>query len=263
MNSKERSNFILNSVKDEFTCQASMYWASKYVEDSFRNDYHYTKNSQGQQPHENDWFTVNITRPNSKPGQIYVINISSFNSELSEIKVATFLENNRSELHSFLFHGTNHDHAVSIINNNILLGMGSETQDFSHGKGFYLAEEYKFAKQSSRKETKPSVIVYKVHRNLLNADQNKGLDLYTRPREWKEIIKYFRSGKEDHLTPSINIKSLNFIRGEMCCNPFSGDEPEPFPGDPRIQLCIKKTFFGKKLGSIENILCVIFYNSRN
>lgn len=268
---QERSRKMVDAVTEEFFfCQNASYWAQKYVSDSLlnhpifaeRKDYPYMETNEGAYAGEDRFFRININRHGSNSISVQIMNATSCHSQELLKVIKDYLKNQQSDHHCFWFHGTNHTSASSLLESGINLCMGKLTQDFSDGKGFYLTDKLTFSLKWSRLNSKPAVVIYKIPKLLLDTDLNKGLDLYMKPRELKEIVRYYKSGRKESLKLPINPDEFKYIIGERCTYPIGSDGPKPCGDDLRTQLCIKNADYAKAFGSVENILAVIFYKSK-
>lgn len=170
------------------------------------------------------------------------------------------------------YHGTSLDSAKNIAHF-IDLGCGKPCQDFSHKCGFYLNIDEegarKFAKNSRTHENKiPAVVIFKEPRNL---HEYCGLNLSDDENDWKDIIRYNRSGQSIFLeerNESIyrNYEKCDYIVGPMYERTFRINKnkwtwttsPDGFHNSYR-QLCIKSEKLANEFS--KNIFDIICFES--
>ena len=118
-----------------------------------------------------------------------------------------------------LYHGTDHESAVDILNGRgIHLSAGRQKRDFSSGKGFYLTKKFDHAfKWAKRKTIKPAILVFRLkHGEFWNNEKIRRLNLcfHENPQKWAKIVALFRSGKQSAETREIS-RNYDLIEGSV------------------------------------------------
>ena len=189
----------------------------------------------------NEWFTLPDDK-NDRKQPVKVINVDEVGKEnkcyLSQNGVADFMDSLNVDSHEVLFHGTSHQHAKNIIEDGIDLNKGAKGQDFSHGDGFYLGDNFKKACEWPVHcgHSHPAVLVFHVEKTELR-DPDRGLDLRNDKKTWQKVVLQFRSGNPN-LKFVKNLKIYDFIEGPMAS--VSKKNPNPKQQDDTYQLCVRK-----------------------
>ena len=150
--------------------------------------------------------------------------------------------------YKLLFHGTDHQSAINILNRGIYLPAGRQKRDFSSGKGFYVTKSLDHASSWARSTTsKPAILIFQVKRNdLLNA---KRLDLTSTLEKWRQTVHYFRSDEGPaHIGKDIR-KTYDLIEGPVATASTSSETSDQLiwqPNHSSYQLCFISDEIAKK-----------------
>ncbi|XP_059168358.1 uncharacterized protein LOC131947469 [Physella acuta] len=260
---EEKSNIIASLVPEDLRQVHSPYfWALRYLDYSFYNEgllleipkFHF------QSDMVNEWFKqyCSYDDDGNSCKEVKMINLSS--KKVEEEKVLPLLV--ESEDCVFLYHGTTYQSCLNLIRNGIKLGRGSANQDFSSRKGFYLSEDLEEAKRwgSAGRGDTYAVLVYKVSRDFMDAEQQHGLNL-TDYDQWNSVVKYCRSGYKVKLDSSISLENVSFIRGPTAAgkaftNSHLGGN---FQMGDSTQICIRDQKFATKFGDFHNVFFALFF----
>ncbi|PFX15864.1 Nitrogen permease regulator 2-like protein, partial [Stylophora pistillata] len=200
-------------------------WAEIFIQDEFRcNPFLNSDDNQlarsefpFQSTKIHEWFQVSLSKRNVTEGNpesyVNIVNVQGWISA-SEIPCHSIEEQFEN-----LYHGTDHDSAVDILNGRgIHLPAGRQKRDFSSGKGFYLTKSFEDAyKWAKRKSVKPAVLVFRPkHDEFWNNEKIQRLTLLSNenPEEWKEIVALFRSGKQSTKKREI-LRDYDLIEGSV------------------------------------------------
>ena len=196
-------------------------WAEIFVQDEFK--YNPFLNSDDNQlvrsefPFQsakiNEWFEPLFSeRKMSEDFHVIAINLNDW---ISACEVPRGIEENYEDL----YHGTDHESAVDILNGRgIHLPAGRQKRDFSSGKGFYLTKKFDHAfKWAKRKTIKPAILVFRLkHGEFWNNEKIRRLNLcsHESSQKWVEIVALFRSGKQSAETREIS-RNYDLIEGSV------------------------------------------------
>lgn len=181
----------------------------------------------------------------SKRGKLNVINVNSegekFKCYESQHGVSNFPMSLSNEDYEVFFHGTTHESAKNIIENNIILRRGdaSNRADFSRGWGFYLGKDFKNTLRAKWRSHRPrcsAVLVFRVPRSELRGGGINGLDLQGDLEEWQRIIKQFRAPERPSRRFLDELEPYDFIEGPLFGEGQSLNNPIPNRGS--YQLCV-------------------------
>ncbi|XP_059153738.1 uncharacterized protein LOC131939177 [Physella acuta] len=260
---EERSKYIGGLVHEDLChLHSPLFWALRYLHYSFYYDSLLlcVPKFLFQSDKINEWFDQYCDHDDDDNSckMVKMINLTTVDSEKE--KVLPLLLDSDDYVH--LYHGTTYESCIDLIRNGIILGSGSAKQDFSSWKGFYLSEDLEDAKRwgSAGRGDSYAVLVYKVRRDFVDAEKQHGLDL-TEYDQWNSVVKYFRSGCEIELYPSVPLENVSFIRGPTATGQAFLDSHlgRDFNMGDSIQICIRDQTFAEKFGDIENVFCVLFY----
>ena len=268
---ENRSNVIAKWIaKQPFPEHKSLLaWAQIYIEDLFNYDIFLNDEVSKfpyKESHLDGWFGVKVECGESDDGSVSehpvpVINTNGEKSAVSHIeeKMNEFKsENQNGQLY---FHGTDHKSAKNILENGINLDNGKLRCDFSHGRGFYVADKFRYALEYAQKSKAAAVIMFNISGDCLE----RGLDLsgLNRRKVWKSVTDYFHSGapKRNHkLDPKLynEIKSCNYIFGPVSRDGRDGIKSRKC--ENVLQICIRDEEMSDEIGSLSRIAGIIFLN---
>ena len=211
----------------------------------------------------NDWFL--LPSPKNERKKLNVINVNSegekFECYKSQHGVSNFPLSLSNDDYEVFFHGTSHESAKSIIENNIILSKGDATHkaDFSHGWGFYLAKDFENTLRAKWRSHRPrcsAVLVFRVPRADLREAGIEGLDLQGESKEsaWQRIIKQFRTPGTPSRRFLDKLEPYHFIEG-----PLFGEGQgltNPIPNRGSYQLCVRSLDCAKLFD--QNLHSVLF-----
>ena len=198
-------------------------------------------------PYNKEKFNVWFFPPSlkNKRGKLNVINVNSegekFKCYESQHGVSNFPMSLSNDDYEVFFHGTTHESAKNIIENNIILRRGdaSNRADFSRGCGFYLGKDFENTLRAKWRSHRPrcsAVLVFRVPRAELRRGEINGLDLQGDLTEWQRIIKQFRASERPSRKFLDELEPYNFIEGPLFGEGQSLKNPIPNRGS--YQLCV-------------------------
>lgn len=187
-------------------------------------------------------FPLNLTRPNewfalpeARSRKDTVQPCSLINLEDTEQIQTKILQlpPDETEDRILLFHGTDHDSALSISDQGIDINEGSQKRDFSDGAGFYLTDDLNHATRMARgKTSKPAVLVYALPKDMRTKFSGLSLCDEKKREEWKTVVSQFRSGRtKKNLRKSL--ENADFIEGPIS----SSYELPPVAKEGSYQMC--------------------------
>ncbi|XP_046848184.1 uncharacterized protein LOC124441726 [Xenia sp. Carnegie-2017] len=265
---KHRSQFIANWITNmpDPNHKPILSWVETYIENHFKYDI-FLNDEVSDFPFKNDnqneWFTVTIPRLDEEGRHSHPINMINVESQEDALyhvgsKVAELNENNPGT--EVYFHCTDHESAVDILEDRIVLGFGRKKSDFSDGEGFYMVNKAKFSlEQYGKTSTHPAIIMFDVSPQKLS--KFKGIDLSSaeKDKDWKLIVEYFRSSSHGigNLPKNLfsHIRQCDYIRGPVSLN---GSIENNTLSQGVEQICIKKRELAKQIWHPSSILGVIF-----
>ena len=219
-------------------------WAEMYVKDQFK----YNPVLSGfypRFPFEHDileqWLRELILAVKQGDNQSYrevnIINLESKESAsyTKQDNCSYFPQGLEDETHKVLFHGTDHDSALSILCQGVRITQGRKNRDFSSGSGFYLTDNLEHSVDWAFSSTcKPAVLVYRVDRSLLETFSGYSLCGEERKEKWKDLVRQYRSGKPPKKLRK-SLRAYDYIEGPRAssCDPVS-----PEPKDGTYQMCV-------------------------
>ena len=198
-------------------------------------------------PYNKEKFNVWFFPPSlkNKRGKLNVINVNSegekFRCYESQHGVSNFPMSLSNDDYEVFFHGTTHESAKNIIENNIILRRGdaSNRADFSRGCGFYLGKDFENTLRAKWRSHRPrcsAVLVFRVPRADLREAGIKGRDLQGDLTEWQRIIKQFRAPERPSRKFLDELEPYDFIEGPLFGEGQSLKNPIPNRGS--YQLCV-------------------------
>lgn len=261
----------LSSAVDVITKRASSHpqhidacdWAEIFVQDEFK--YNPLLNSDDNQlvrsefPFQSakikEWFEPLFSeRKMADNSHVTVMNLNSW---IPAGEIPRGIEEQSVDL----YHGTDHESAVDILNGRgIHLPAGRQKRDFSSGKGFYLTKTLDDAfRWAKRKTVKPAILVFRLkHSEFWNNENVRRLDLrsHENSQKWAEIVALFRSGKQSAETREIS-KNYDLIEGSVAeVSNVSGDlEYKAIPHS--YQMCLISRDLAKKFQ--KSLHSILFY----
>ncbi|KAK0065088.1 hypothetical protein Bpfe_005646 [Biomphalaria pfeifferi] len=261
---KNRSEVIAKNISEDFIdLQTPLYWAKRYLVNEFifhsilfeLSNFPYSKENIDQ------WFKQEILRKNGADSislNINMFNCTNKNQENTRL-ILEFLSKMKDEDKDsrLYFHGTTYDAVKSILTTGIKLGEGKKKKDFSSGDGFYLSEKFDYAKDWASNGRGFAVIVYKVHKDLVDAELQNGLDVTNDEQIWTSIILLCTSHYKDKKLKRKLLEGKTFVRGPISVK-VKGSKVSGFKHG-EMQLCIREEEYSIQFGSLENICGVIFY----
>ena len=246
-------------------------WAEMFVEDEFKYNLLFSQQNERfpfQSKKTNEWFKPSNVELNSYddncPCQVNIVNLVTKESEASSnsaFATRFYLRTFEDEQHTLLFHGTDHESAIDILDGRgIHLWSGRHKRDFSSGKGFYLTKNVNDALNwASRKTARPAVLVFRVNNHTFLNSKTRKLTLNQHEvQNWREIVTSFRSGKRSSKTKQI-LSDYDLIEGPLATvrrGTSSGElvfEPEP----SSYQMCLISDDFAESFQ--KNLHSILFY----
>nr|QIQ08615.1 hypothetical protein [Dikerogammarus haemobaphes virus 1] len=167
----------------------------------------------------------------------------------------------------FLFHGTDHLSAMSIVEEGIWPCKGRSMQDFSDNTGFYVTHNFDTAKKWALIWSRPAVVVFK---DVIDEEHFTKLDLSLSENEWQRIVKYNRSGCLRKLAPDLRqrLRDCDYVFGPSTTDGSKGARempnfktwlPSGYNDVNQSQLCIRSEKMAKDFGKPDRIYSVLFY----
>ena len=201
-------------------------------------------------PRLNEWFLREKTQSeeDNKSRSYSVINVEEIGIIESKI-----LQLSSEETSFRLFHGTDHESAVDIIEG-IEIRKGSQRRDFSDGAGFYLINELEKAiKMAIGNTSRPAVLIYEIPKNLLAKFSRFSLCDKENEADWKTIVSQFRSGRSNKKLRK-SLEKIDFIEGPMACS----YELPPVAKEGSYQMCAISENFAEELDN--HVHAVAFFD---
>ncbi len=269
---ENRSNVVAKWIGEQpFPQHKSLLaWAHIYIENLFKYDV-FLNDQVCKFPYKetnlNRWFDVQVERgagENGRVPQVPVINTTTKEEAEARVKEKIRLRptNDNGRLY---FHGTDHKSAQSILENGINLRDGGKCCDFSHGKGFYVADNYQYALEYAHSKTKAAaaVILFDIRDDYLRG--LRGLDL-SGPGDrddLKSVVKFFSSGEQRKHRPDQGlyneIGNCHYITG-----PISRDGVSRGNRWHSVnQICIRNEEMAEEVGNPVHMVGIVFLNTEN
>lgn len=246
-------------------------WAEIYLENLFKYDI-FLNDHVSIFPYEedrlNEWFTHNVERDREEDGRlvrqsaaISAINTTKEAKAHIQMKISEFKE--RHPDGQLYFHGTDHKSAENILENGINLRMGAPRCDFSHGKGFYVTNDFVYASLYAGKTDAAAVIIFNITDAYLQNLNCVDLCGPGNHDDWEAVRNFFRSGENRREKPNTSL--YNQIKDCHCIiGPITGDgTPGGLMSQDLIQICIKKKEMARVIGNPLQIVGTVFSNTRN
>ena len=170
----------------------------------------------------------------------------------------------------YWYHATSYANAQRILREGVDCYRGRHYLDFSHGRGFYLTSDFELAYKWCNKIHKhnEAIIVFKLYSNDI-FDKWPGMTFKDSSHDWKNIIKYYRAGKQSPassdmtIDTELSVDETNYIFGPIA---DGGINPNSFNFKPKAlkphkyQLCLKSEEIAKEFyNEGKNIERIIFY----
>ena len=246
-------------------------WAEGFVEDEFKYNLLFSQRNERfpfKSNETNQWFKLSNVELNSYddncPCQVNVMNLVTKELEASSnsaFATRFYLSEFEDEQHTLLFHGTDHESAVDILDGRgIHLSSGRHKRDFSSGKGFYLTKTVNDALNwASSKTAKPAIVVFRVNdREFVNSKTRKLTLNQQDLQNWREIVTLFRSGKRSAKTKQI-LSDYDLIEGPLARvrRGTSNGELEFKPEPSSYQMCLISDDFAESFQ--KNLHSILFY----
>ncbi|KAI8773641.1 hypothetical protein BgiBS90_026059 [Biomphalaria glabrata] len=268
------SDAIVRNIPDEIIAlQIPSFWGERFLEYVFRNHPLLCNISSNRFPFSDKtidcWFEERIsTSKRDEPDEnIPWFNVKMMNCSSQRIGT-TMIEEYLMKLQDddresvFLFHGTTHHRAKSILEWGIRIGHGKDGLDFSSGDGIYLSENFKDAYMwgAAGRGDHIAVLVFQIKKDML--DEENILNLTEDKDKWEKIVKLCRTQYRDQKAFKNLLMGIKLIKGCMSVNPKAIAQGKEVPegyGLSNIQICVRETEFSVKLGSLNNICCIIFF----
>ena len=206
----------------------------------------------------NEWFKPLFSeRKMTEDKPLSHINIMNLNGWVSASEIPRGIDEQSEDL----YHGTDHESAVDILNGRgIHLSAGRQKRDFSSGKGFYLTKNFDDAfKWAERKTVKPAILVFRLkHNELWNSEKIRRLNLCSHEnyQKWAEIVALFRSGKQSAKTREIS-RNYDLIEGSVAQVSDANGHLEYKAIPLSHQMCLISRDFAKKFQ--KSLHSILFY----
>ena len=258
---ENRSNVIADWIAEQpFREHKSLLsWAQIYVKNLFKYDI-FLNNNVSKFPYNehclNEWFDerveCNQSDEDSSSIPVPVINVTTEEAATGNIRKKISETNHPVE--KLFFHGTDHKSAANILEEGINLGKGAEYCDFSHGYGFYAANDYLYALEWTRKHQHRAVIMFGIKDDCLEYGKFD-LSGHQRSRDWKSVTEYFRAGAPRRKA-GLKRALLDEIDNSKCI--IGPIKTEDSRWREVLQVCIKDVKLADKIGNPSNIVGVVF-----
>ncbi len=241
-------------------------WAESFVQDEFKYNPLFSQQNE-RFPFEsnktNEWFKLSNVELNlyddKCPCQVNIMNVVTKESDLA-FTTRFFLRDFEDEQHTLLFHGTDHESAIDILDGRgIHLSLGRQKRDFSSGKGFYLTKNVNDALNwASSKTAKPAILVFKVNNQEFLNGKTRKLTLNQQEIEnWREIVTLFRSGKQSAKRKQI-LREYDLIEGPLATVRRGTSGESVFqPKLSSYQMCLISDDFAESFK--QNLHSILFY----
>ena len=185
---------------------------------------------------------------------------SNLENEIQHFFLANSSETKTDKMYqkmSYWYHGTDSASGSDIVEEGIDLTRGAYKKDFSDGSGFYLSDEYSKAYDWGRKRAcignYYAILRYKIPAKVLAQGKVMSPDNEEDMIQWKEIVRYNRSGKrygKGKIKPLL--QQCSFLQGPLSNdgrwdkNRENYDWPKPLENS-WSQLCIRDENLADKL----------------
>ena len=205
-------------------------------------------------PETNKWFCHLVTQSGKgETQQVCLMNLeqpAALKTKLSELpSVAP-----RTKL---LFHGTDHESVLNILNQGIDIHVGQQKRDFSDGSGFYLTNDLEHSVSLAfGKTSKPAVLVYQVPPEMLTTFHKLSLCGEEYETEWEALVSQFRSGRPSRKLRK-SLEKFDFIEGPRS----SSYKLPPVAKKHSYQICVISEGLSEKLDGC--IRAAVFFDGSN
>ena len=249
-------------------------WAEIYLKNLFKYDiflndlvptFPYKEN------YLNGWFLQNVTRDREEDsrlvresGAISAINTTTTEEAEAHIqeKITEFRNSNPNG--QLYFHGTDHKSAKNILENGINLREGAPRCDFSHGKGFYVTNDFMYALPYAHSQTKAAaVIVFNICDAYLRGLRCLDLSGPGNHNNWLSVTNFFKSGEQQSNRPGQRLYN-QIVNCHYIIGPISGGGVARGRRRQNLtQICIKKKEMAREIGNPLQIVGTVFLNTRD
>ena len=258
--SESRSKILSNWIaENKLSKQQTLgYWVQWYLMYKFQYDIFLSRDCPRYPFHESvtdQWEKVDLEDGNEL---VHIINTTTKKAHCLTLDGKLFPPMEPQT--NLWYHGTLHKSADKIMYNGIKLAIGSKLQDFSDGDGFYLTPDYRYALEWAKcKGPEIALMVFDVGPSLT---EFRKMDLSERDKEWEEIVKYNRSGRNTILPIDLKkeFENCSYVTGPMSNvgRTSTTEFVEGNRGNKVMQMCIRSHKMAEAVSS--HIYAVIFIN---
>ena len=247
-------------------------WARIYIENLFKYDI-FLNDQVKKFPFKEDtvdkwflWEVDNCKDEDDHVAQVYVVNTTSKEDALVKIKQKVVEFNEKNPKGNLYFHGTDHIGVVDILKSGIKLGVGTPKCDFSHGYGFYVADNFEYALTEYAMTTQHAALfVFHVSDDCLKKYRGLHLSGPENRKELKGVRDYFRGGEPRRHGLEMKlykrIKNCDYIFGPVSRDGKDGSKSSNW--DNVNQICIRNEEMAEEIGDPSCIEGIIFLNTGN
>ena len=241
-------------------------WAKIYIENLFKYDIFLNNHVRRFPYHEeilNEWSDVDVKRGNDQDNAA-VTNVPIINTT-TKIQGDYYIRNKIVEFNlrnpngQLYFHGTDHNSAKSILEDGINSREGERNCDFSHGYGFYVANQHDYALEYACNKAKAhaAVILFGSSDETMRNFRKLDLSGHDNQDDFTTVTKFFKSGERMKNKPPLRL--YNEIGNSHC---ISG----PIRGEGNrwrhvTQTCIKREELADEFGQPWHIVGIVFIST--
>ena len=267
---ENRSNVVAKWISEQPLPEEKslLAWAEIYIENLFKYDIFLNNFVPRFQCHEeilNIWSGVEVNRGNGQDEAaatiVPIINTTTENEADAHIRnrIAEFKEINPNG--NLYFHGTDHVSAKIILEDGINLNEGKGNCDFSHGKGFYVANDFDYALNYACTKTPghAAVILFSFSEENMRKFRRLDLSGHDKQDDLATVTKFFKSGERMRNRPPLRL--YNDIGNSHCLSgPIRGEGTR---WRDVTQTCIKKEELANEFGQPWHIVGIVFLSTEN
>lgn len=239
-------NYVMSKCSLEDNHLDVIDWAVLYMQDLIRYSL-FPENAFGKFPYQestvNSWFKQARDQGDETCGEVHILNMMG--KKLKQLEPfplqggKNFPQEIEGEDHQLFYHGTDHKSVECILEEGIILEKGKKNSDFSHGKGFYLNNNFQEAVSWAFRirDKKRAVLIFKIPNNVLDGFREASINLLDDEEEWQRITSHFRSAQPNKKFLK-EMRRISFIEGPIASVSVRGSMKIKGQIEGSYQMCI-------------------------